>query len=378
MKQVHVGLIAPGKASLPPMPATSVEIYLYDLWRQLSSRVDMRLYAREVVLSGDKQSPVRKRLPHAQSGSYLRTVIADARQAGLDTGILQVDNRPLYARTAKEWLRTPVILNLHSMTFVQPPLLQKAQAISALKCTQQIVVNSQYVADRFNRIYPEFSDALHMIYPGVDSQAFHPCTTEFDAKLRRQTRSAHHGQGATVLLFVGRIVPRKGLHVLLAALRSMQSAKKRVVLWVVGRPPVGSSVYGRELDALAKGLPVTWLGYVGRQELPRFYQAADLLVCPSQKAEAFGLVNVEAQASGLPVVGSRAWGISESVRDGETGVLIKRYWEAETLATVLSELCADHDRRKQYAEAAVLFAQNQFSWNRAANSFLQVYEACHK
>jgi len=371
----RVILIAPGESSLPPAPATSVEIYLYDLWRHLRRRVDVCLYARKTVLAGVDAKKTQRVLSAAVGKQYLQTVLADAKGQALQEAVVQIDNRPSYLPKAARAGSLQLILNLHSMTFVHPSVRSSSDTRRELAFAERIVVNSHYVQECLHRAYPTLEAKLSMVHPGVNTSSFHPCHTATEWSARDLLRRKLQGHGRQVILFVGRIIERKGLYQLLTALRELHSAHKgHIVLWVVGKTPSAQSRYGRALRQQAQGLPVQWLGYIRHSDLPALYRAADLFACPSQRPEAFGLVNLEAQASGLPVVASDDWGIRESVTADVTGTLVQRYKSSGAWTRALHQLLDDDERRHAYGRQAVQVACQFHTWNKVAGQFLQLYQ----
>lgn len=378
MDFLSVALIAPGLAGLPPQPATSVEIYLYDLWKRLHHRVDTRLYGRQTALESFAGAERRRAIPGAVGASYIGRVLDDVAQASPGTArlIVQVDNRPSFVRAVRRRLAdAPVVLGLHSMTFVQHSRISAKDASGAMRAAAAVVVNSDYVADRLRQRFTTGLDAMTVIRPGVDTERFHPCVTPTDRLARAALRRRMGAGGRMVILFVGRIIPRKGLHVLLAAARELRQGGIPVEVWVVGARPANDTAYGRTLARAAANVPVRWLGYVSHQRLPGIYRAADVFACPSQMPEAFGLVNLEAQACGLPLVASGEWGIPESVGDPATGLLVRRYRDPAAFALGLRELLRDGAQRKSIGRAARTRVVRECSFERTADRYMRLYRS---
>ena len=150
------------------------------------------------------------------------------------------------------------------------------------------------------------------------------------------------------VLFVGRLVEKKGLAVLLEALRSVPVGWS---LDVVGDGPLRAG-----LEARAAGLPVRFLGQLTKDDLARAYAGCDLLVAPSVPAasgdqDGLPVALLEAMSAGCPVVASRIAGIDEAVVDGETGLLVPP-GDAAALAAALSRLLGDPDLRDRLGAAA--------------------------
>ncbi|HEX2037870.1 MAG TPA: glycosyltransferase family 4 protein [Chloroflexota bacterium] len=216
-----------------------------------------------------------------------------------------------------------------------------------------------------------------VVYNGVDLERFPPRDA---APLRRRWGI---GDDEVVLLFVGAVVPQKGLLPLLQALgRVCQDAtapRCRLVvaggagLWPTADDPHpdGTDSYSAAARDTSQGLPVTWLGVVPQEEMPEVYAMADLFVCPSVWDEPFGTVNVEAMAAGTPVVASRAGGIPEAIAEGETGILVPP-GDVEALAGALLALIGDPDRRRRMGQAARERAAH-FTWRVAAHRLDRLY-----
>lgn len=155
--------------------------------------------------------------------------------------------------------------------------------------------------------------------------------------------------GPTRLLFVGRLVEKKGLAVLISALRPSDNGA--VELSVVGDGPLRS-----ELEQAAAGLPVTFLGQLGRPALMRAYAEHDVVVVPSVLAasgdqDGLPVALLEAMGSGCAIVASDLPGLNEAVEDGVSGALVPS-GDADALRAALEGLVADPERRAAMGEAA--------------------------
>lgn len=199
------------------------------------------------------------------------------------------------------------------------------------------------------------------------------------------------------LLFVSRVSPEKGVHVLLDAFSLVAQEHPDVVLDIAGpehtipaayivdiaaEPEVAGlhAFYGgdRYGDQLRRRIPtglrerVSFLGFVPPAELAGLYRSATLLVHPTL-SDSFGMPVVEAMAAGLPVVASRIGGIPEVVDDGTTGVLVPAN-DPEALARAVLALLADEDRAAAMGRAGRERALARFTWDRAATTLWSEYE----
>jgi len=204
------------------------------------------------------------------------------------------------------------------------------------------------------------------IPPGVDTARFKPLTEIDRASARRALGFEDH---EFVVASYSRLVPRKGMDTLIRASARLRGAHPnlRVVIGGTGRDRA-------RLDRLASKLraPVTFLGHVDGEALPRWIAASDLMVmdCRSRwfglEQEGFGIVFVEAGACGLAQVAGRSGGSHDAVRDGETGVVLKRSRSVHELADVVEGLMIDDDLRARYARQALAFTRANFSWDTLA------------
>ncbi len=182
-------------------------------------------------------------------------------------------------------------------------------------------------------------------------------------------------QNRTKLLFVGRLVPRKGLERLLKALPLITAKQSGTTLTVVGS---GEAAYERKLRDMVSGLglegTVRFKSHVDDQELVRCYKEHDVFVFPS-RVEGFGLVLLEAMACGLPVVASDIQGVNEVVRDGKGGILVDCD-DIHELADATILLLTD-DEAYAHHRASALQRVEEFSWERTASAVIDVYrEVC--
>jgi glycosyltransferase involved in cell wall biosynthesis len=178
------------------------------------------------------------------------------------------------------------------------------------------------------------------------------------------------------ILYVGRLKRFKGVHFLIEAMRRVVQVLPSSKLSIVGR---GEPEYERELKQLTKDLnledSVTFHGYVSEEEKIRRMQEAHVLVLPSQR-EGFGLVVIEANACGTPVVATHALGLRDSIIDGETGLLVP-YEDVEALANAIIRVLSDEGLREELSRNAIEWA-GRFSWEKTAEEFLKVAEGAVK
>jgi D-inositol-3-phosphate glycosyltransferase len=184
---------------------------------------------------------------------------------------------------------------------------------------------------------------------------------------------------AHVITFVGRIQPHKGPELLIRATSEMLShspqLRPKLRVYIVGG---ASGANGSEVERLKE--LVTWLGIddvvkfnppVPRAELANWYRAADLVCVPSY-SESFGLVALEAQACGTPVVATAVGGLRTAVADGISGVLVDGH-DPRAWSSVLARLLQEPQRRVLLSMGAVEHASH-FGWDATARGTLDIYD----
>jgi D-inositol-3-phosphate glycosyltransferase len=226
-----------------------------------------------------------------------------------------------------------------------------------------LIASTADEADDLINAYKANPDRVLVVPPGVDLATFQPID-------RTEARRKIGYDSGRVLLFVGRLERLKGVEIAIRALALLRDREhddlRLIVLGEDSRD--GDESEKERLKAVAASVGVRdrvdFLGSVAQHELPYFYAAADACVMPSY-SESFGLVALEAQACGCPVVASGVSGLRSVVRDDVSGYLIDGHDPAE-YAERIGRLLADPELAQQMGRRGRLLAQ-RFSWNRTAD-----------
>jgi D-inositol-3-phosphate glycosyltransferase len=241
--------------------------------------------------------------------------------------------------------------------------------------SDRLVANTPTEARELVDLYGAATDRVTVVEPGVDLDRFTPAAAGREAVVKESARRRLGlPKDGHLVAFVGRIQPLKAPDVLLRAAAELRRLDPRVAGRLTTVIVGGNSGSGLDLAALAAhlglGHTVKFLPPQGRDRLADLYRAADLVAVPSYN-ESFGLVALEAQACGTPVVAAAVGGLVLGVRDGSSGVLVDGH-APEDWARVLCRLLAEPGLRERMARGAVAHAR-QFSWNRTAAGLLAVY-----
>lgn len=283
---------------------------------------------------------------------------------------------------AKERWGVPLVHSMHTMAKVKNAALAEGDApepsarvigeAQVVEAADRLVANTDAEARDLVALYDAAPDDVAVVPPGVDLVRYRPGSAA-DAK-RRLGLPADRD----VLLFVGRIQPLKApdllIRALAAAVEREPAMRRRLLAVVVGGPSGSAATSPDYLRDLARRLDVQDLVRfeppATGDRLADFYRAATATVVPSY-SESFGLVALESQACGTPVVAARVGGLTTAVADGVSGVLVDGH-QPEAYADVLTKLVFDDALRESLSTAAVEHAA-RFDWDRTVEGVLGVY-----
>lgn len=281
-------------------------------------------------------------------------------------------------RLRAEW-ETPWAHTAHTLAAVKnrrlapgdrpEPALREMIEAEIARSADLLVVSTESEGEELRRAYGARADRVVVVAPGVDLDAFRP--------VERAAARRRLGLPGRPVLFAGRLERLKGAEVALRAFARVAPDHPDAVLVVIG----GDSRTGGESElARLRGIAaelgvearVSFRGSVAHSDLRHYYSAAEALLMPSY-SESFGLVGLEAQACGCPVVAADVAGLASVVRDQVTGYLVPSHDPAEWAARLCS-LLNDPELSQQMGRRGRLLAQ-RFSWSRTAEHLAAEYEA---
>jgi len=284
---------------------------------------------------------------------------------------------------ARDRWGVPLIHSMHTMAKVKNDALADGDTPEpegriigeeqVVEAADMLLANTDLEAKQLINLYDADPGRVEVVHPGVDLDVFRPHDRLTVRRELGLPADAH------VLLFAGRIQPLKAPDVLLRAvavlLERRPELRSRLVVPVVGGPSGSGLEHPEALADLASDLGladiVRFVPPVAQAELSRWYAAADLVAVPSYN-ESFGLVAVEAQASGTPVVAAAVGGLTTVVRDDVSGLLVDGH-DAGAWAAALERIVTDEALRFRLAAGALDHARG-FSWDRTADRTLDVYQ----
>jgi spore coat protein SA len=349
-------------------------------YRRMSVSIDRWIKAGFEKL--DEMGLRRKERPFYASKhcyrQFIGGVLKDLKR--LQPDIVHVQNFSQFVPMIREVLpETEIILHMHAEWLAQ---IDDAWINPRLREADSIIFCSNYFAEQTRRAWPQYSGRCRTVYNGVTLSEFE------GAKVERENPKR--------LLFVGRISPDKGVHILVEAFAAVLEKHPTAELRIVGpfatlpksfclsmaQEPIVQDLakfYGRpyvdqlwERTTPATKKEIEILGPISRAELVNEFKTAGVLVLPSIYPEGFGIPIVEAGACYAPAVCARRGGMPEVVEDGKTGLIVEAT-DVAGLADALNKLLDDESLRQSMGRAAHDRVVNNFTWDRIADSLLAEY-----
>ncbi|MEB3278562.1 MAG: glycosyltransferase [Lyngbya sp.] len=400
-----------------PNPADSIGILTYELVKILAHQFNITVYAagqqsRQVNIEGvnyqyipvsqdksflkyfDKlpfKNPLSPRFNHRfYYLGYALRIAQNLRKQQFD--IVHIHNCSQFVPIIRALNpQIKIVLHMHCEWLHQ---LDYKTTERRMRQVDLVLTPSEYITEAARQRFPEFSERIQTIANGVDLEKF------VDSSLGYLNKKSAAKSPAKQLLYVGRICPEKGSHILLEAFHKVLEKEPETKLTLVG--PMGVIPYEylvalseddkiKDLAVFHQGEnwkvclrnafgklnqiredTVTLTGCLAPTKLPPYYQNADLFIFPSVCQEAFGMPVAEAMVAGVPVIVSDGGGLPELVENGKSGLVVERS-NSDALAEAILKLLTDETLRKSMGKAGHKRAVEQFSFEKVAGDLQQHY-----
>ena len=358
-----------------PPKVGGIQAYLWELWRRLdpssysvltaSSHPDAPRFDAEQAERGIRiervGAPVLLPTP-----ALVRRVRDQARRH--DASLVVIDPALPLGPMGPALDRLPYAVVLHGAEVTVPGRLPAARQLLAatLAWSRLAVCAGRYPADEARRIAGSRLCPVVEVPPGVDVDRFHT----LPAAQRRKARASFGlPLEGPLVVSVSRLVPRKGMDVLVDAAQALQPSFPGLTVAIAGD--------GRDRDRIARrvdasGAPVQLLGRVPDDRLPDLYACAEVFCLPCRdrwiglEQEGFGIVFLEAAACGVPQVAGDSGGAADAVAHGETGLVVADPRDPGQVAAALRRLLTDDALRRRMGRAARRRAERTFAYDLLA------------
>jgi phosphatidylinositol alpha-1,6-mannosyltransferase len=270
----------------------------------------------------------------------------------------------LVASVANALHRKPLVLTVHSL----PPKMNTLHRY-VFRRVDRVIFNSHFTMQL--AMSHGVRCRAEVVYQGYDNESFGATARTGSMRARLDIPPT-----ATLISTVGRMIQRKGMHVLVEAAPAIMATRPDVHLALAGDGPCSADV-----AALAAASPhrerIHMTGALSREEVAQLLADSDLFVNPAiiddaGLTEPLGIVSMEAMASGLSCVGSRVGGLPETIEDGVTGILVEPA-KADALAEAVGRLLDDPDLRTSMGRAGQRRASELFTWKAHAKRVAEIY-----
>jgi spore coat protein SA len=358
-------VVAPPAFSVSAFTGGSVEICIFQIAKRVANTHQVTIICRKAGNLPQNTVMGNLSIVRIPAGKrYLSQVIAHARKHSYDA--IQVENRPSYVPVLRRsFPEKSILLVLHSLLFMGYLSTEKQKKV--LRDASHVICNSHFVRNYYAHKFPMFRNKIHTIHLGVDLSRFRQPTPEE----RKRILTRYSLKGSYNILYTGRIIRMKGIRILVKAVGILRKKYPQIRLVLAG--PCNPS-FLHEIKELAEksNVPLKYLGKISPAHIHRVYWLGDCFVLPTQFQEAFGLVNVEAMASGLPVIAAKRGGITEIINN-RNGILVDDYTNPIAYARAIASLLDSPEKRSSMINEAKQTVIRKFSWDTAATGYLRFY-----
>ncbi|GAE26074.1 glycosyltransferase [Halalkalibacter wakoensis JCM 9140] len=376
----RVAIVTPGTHPIPDPKSTSVETVVDEITTRLQNDVDCFIFGRK-----SRKHPTFEeigqlsyfRFPYKGADSYLEAVIDKLHEVNPD--IIQIENRPKYiSKVRKAFPNKQIWLFVHSTVFMKRNRISRKNLIESIEAANKVIVNSHFIKEYVITQTNCDQEKVIVNHLGIDVNQFE---SKWSSSLQKNILSFKQTLGVEnkkIILYIGRLKESKGVHHLVNVFPNIIKKEQEAVLFVVGSAFFGinqETKYVKELHKSAEplGESVRFIPYVPHDEIQKWFQIADIIVVPS-KAEPFGLVNIEAMATGATVIATNSGGIPEIIADGKNGLLLNPSTLEEDLTNTLLDLLSKPTRIKKLGKRAIQHVHAHFTWEHSAKRMLKLYE----
>ena len=354
----------------PPKHLAGLEIAAYNIAKRLAKKYDVH-----VITTLDEDLPKKSmeegfyvhrfktsKIPILRTVSYYIKSIFAVKKINPDIVHVQTIFLALSGLLIKKFLRKPYVVYGRGSDVYLRQGLENLISKPILKNADAVIVLTEDMKRGIQKIW---NKDVFVIPNGIDLERFENLSKE-------DLRSKLEIKEEKIIVFVGTLRSVKGVKYLIEAMKIIIDKNKNTRLFIVGD--------GKErkyLENLVKELVlekyVTFIGKVPNEEVPEYMAASDVFVLPSL-SESFGIVNLEAMASGLPIVATNVRGLPEIIKNGENGFLVEPK-NPEQIADKVSLLLEDDELRERMSRKNREKAK-RYSWEAVIEKLESVYESC--
>lgn len=385
---MKIALVCTEKLPVPPVAGGAIQMYMDGILPYLSPHHDITVFCVQhpSLPPEETRENVRYiRVPGKSQSIYIRNIVENiTASAGMDEApydLIHVFNRPKFLLTLSE--RFPgckFSLSLHNEMMHAEKISDEAGLRCIEKC-EFINTVSRYIADTVTSRFPSAEGKVRVVYSGVDPARFSPPWTHEGAAKKYEMRSKYGLLDYRVILYVGRLSIKKGVHVLVDAMEKVMRTHPDTALVIAGSKWYGSNAGDEYTEMLRKQVlklpgPVVFTGFIPPSDIADYYCLGDIFVCASQWNEPLARVHYEAMAAGIPIITTNRGGNAEVITGAaecneagtaaNCGIVLDRYNDPEAMADRICFLLDNPDVAAAMGRKGRQLAEDKYNWARVA------------
>jgi spore coat protein SA len=374
---MRIALVCSDRGPCPPVKGGAIQLLISRIAPLFAKNHEVTVFSITDSELPDKETLEDVKYVRYDKNEFLEHVCKDVKAGGFD--IIQLYNRPGWITAFRDAApEAAIILSLHNL------IKEDEVKSSSLNKADQIITVSRFVAKDTEKRFSKIKGKTRPVYTGVDLNEYAPKWSKEGKRWRKEIRKKYGiGSKDPVLLFVGRLVPYKGCHHLIKAMKRINKKHKKARLLVVGSRWYADDrvdSYLKKLYRLAErirksGKPVIFTSYVPVDEIPKYFAASDVFMCSSQWKEPLARVHYEAMAAGLPIITTKRGGNHEVIKKGKNGLLIKNYKNEKAFAKSALKLLGNPKLSKSMGRVNCRLAEKVYNFDRVAEELEEIYQS---
>ena len=391
---MKIALICTEKLPVPPVAGGAIQMYIDGILPYLSPHHDITVFCIQHPGLPDEETRENVRyirVPGKSQSVYIKniteSIAASVEKDGAPFELIHVFNRPKFLLALSE--RFPGSrfgLSLHN----EMMHAEKISDDAGIKCIEKaefINTVSKYIAGTVTRRFPAAEKKMRVVYSGVDPEKYYPPWTGAGAAKKLEMKSKYGLQDYRVMLYVGRLSIKKGVHILIDAMENVMQTHPDTALVIAGSKWYGSNAGDEYTDSIRKLVlklpgPVVFTGFIPPSDIAGYYCLGDIFVCASQWNEPLARVHYEAMAAGIPIITTNRGGNAEVMYGTDTaavntanpagtaegcGIVIDQYNDPAVFADKIRFLLDNPGVASAMGRKGRQLAEEKYNWKRVAS-----------
>jgi spore coat protein SA len=376
---MKIALVCSDRLPIPPIKGGAIQLLIHEIAPILARQHEVTVFS-----VSDPSLPVSETINRVNycrysNEGYFQEISNRLTEERFD--FIHLYNRPQWVSEIKK--RAPhsrVTVSLHNLILGHS--VKGLNALACIKHVDHVVTVSRFVANDLIQHYPSLQAKVTPLYTGVNSADFVTHDSSVGQNLRKQLKQKlgippHY----KVLLFVGRLVPYKGCHIVIQSIKTILKKCPHTALVIVGGKWYADntiSPYILQLKKLASTIPkngIYFTQFIPLEEIPAYYTMSDILVCASQWKEPLARIHYEAMAAGIPIITTNRGGNAEVISHGRNGYVIRDYKNPNAFAKSCITLLKNEQLRARMGRLNRSLAEEQYNFERYADRLSQLFRS---